>query len=76
MTNNNTFTIIEKTRNNAIKRGCGTVVYTGTVVMEHGARATQEFIDALDCSNFGGSVDFRNTDKPNMYTFFACVYID
>jgi hypothetical protein len=76
MTNNNTFTIIEQTRNIAIKYGSGNVIYTGIVEMEHGIKTAQDFIDALDCNNFGGSVNFRKTDKANTYTFIAYVYID
>lgn len=76
MKNNNTFTIIEKTRNITFKRHNGCMVYTGTVEMEHGVRTTQDFIDALDPNNFGGSVDFRRTEEANVFTFIAYVYID
>lgn len=76
MTNNNTFTIIEKKENITFKRQGGCLVYTGIVVAEQGIRTTQDFIDALDRNNFGGSVDFYNTDKANTYTFIAYVYID
>ena len=76
MTNNNTFTIIEKTRNITFKRHNGCMVYTGIVYMEHGINTKEDFLNALDPNNFGGTVDFRKTDKPNTYTFNAYVYID
>jgi hypothetical protein len=76
MTNNNTFTIIEQTNNITFKHHNGCMVYTGIVEMEHGIRTTQDFIDALDSNNFGGTVDFHKTDKANTYTFVAYVYID
>lgn len=76
MTNNNTFTIIEQTRNITFKRHNGCMVYTGIVYMEHGINTKEDFLNALDSNNFGGTVDFRKTDKANTYTFIAYVYID
>lgn len=72
----NTFKIIDKTRSVTFKKHNGALVYTGTVYMEHGINTKEDFLNALDPNNFGGTVDFRKTDKPNIYTFNAYVYID
>ena len=70
------FTIIEKTMNITFKRHSGCMMYTGKVEAPQGITTTQDFINALDPNNFGGTVNFCKTDKPNIYTFTAYVYID
>lgn len=74
MTNNNTFTIIEKNIHITFKRNGGQIYYTGKVMMEHGIRTKEDFLNALDVKNIGGTVDFRRTEEANVYTFIADVY--
>lgn len=76
MTNNNTITNIEQTRNITFKRRNGCMMYTGTVVMKHEVRTAQDSIDVLDFNNCSGSADFHKTDKLNMYTLIVYVFID
>lgn len=75
MTNNNTFTNIEQTRNITFKRRNGCMMYTGTVVMEHEVRTVQDSIDVPDFNNCNESVDLHKIDKLNMYTLIVYVFI-
>lgn len=72
----NTFTILTKTRNITFKRHNGCMVYTGTVYMEHGVESKEVFLNALDAHNYGGTVEFRRTAEPNVFTYTADVYFD
>jgi hypothetical protein len=72
----NTFNILDKTRSVTFKKHNGALVYTGIVYMEHGIDTKEDFLNALDANNFGGTVDFRKTDKANIFSFYAVVYID
>jgi hypothetical protein len=72
----NTFKILDKKIDVNSPRRNGVLTYTGVVYIEDGNITKEDFLDALDANNFGGTVDFHKTDKPNVYTFVANVYID
>lgn len=59
-----------------VRRTRTEIEYTGTAMMYNGIQDKQALLDALDSNNFGGTVEFRKTDKPNVFTFFADVYFD
>lgn len=76
MTMKNTFKILDKKMSVTFKKHNGALVYTGFVYMEHGIDTKEDFLNALDPNNFGGTVEFRKTEEPNVFSFEAVVYID
>lgn len=60
-----------------VRRARAEVEYMGTAMMYNGVQDKQALLDALDGSNFGGSVDITPIkDASDMYEYKATVYID